>query len=127
MGPQKLHTYSQQLSLTLAIREIVYQTILYGFNTSLNEDKNTIFPPYLLNIGMNSLENWKWAQIEANKIIELNFREKIFQRHDPKQAMENHCNLLKYASPFSHQEWKEGNIIEGIKKNNWISLRLRNF
>ena len=55
MGPQNLHTYSQHLSITLVIRKIAYQTILYGFNTLFNTDKNTIFPPYPLNIGMNSL------------------------------------------------------------------------
>jgi hypothetical protein len=59
------------------------ETILYGFNSSLNKYKKKLCPPYPLKIGIYSLENCTHAMIEAKSIMEVSL-EGVFKRHDPK-------------------------------------------
>ena len=91
----------------LVLREIAYETLLFGFNASLVKEKLRLFITYPMHISPYGLNNYFFARIEAQAIDEYRFLDGRFKRDDPKHLVAQHAAQLGILWPYAHDHWEE--------------------
>jgi hypothetical protein len=94
--------------------EISYQTVLDGFNVSLEKDRRTCFILYNTYTGHYGLTSSKDSRQEVNAMLEYRFPQGKFKRHDPKGLVLKHKQLLNIAWPYAHEIWEREEIYDNV-------------
>jgi hypothetical protein len=94
----------------LVIKEVAYQSILHGFNSSSNKGWKKCCSSYPLHIEMYKLSNCNYARMEARAILEFNFSEERFMGHYPNEVISSHSSQIKYMWPYTNEKCEEEQI-----------------
>jgi hypothetical protein len=88
----------------VVLREIDYQTIMYGFNATLIKEKCKAFIPYNMYIGYG-LTSSQFSKKEYISLLEYKFPQGKFRRHHPKGLVSEHEKQLNIVWPYIHGQW----------------------
>jgi len=120
------HLFPKHVPNKLVLSEIVYQTVLQGFNYVLVKDvKKELFIPYNFYIGHYKIPNSNHAKQEGKLMLEFKFPQGKFKNHDPQGLVEKHCSYISWYWPYPHEGWDDELMYQDISSMNEVEERLK--
>jgi hypothetical protein len=88
----------------LVVKEIAYQTTLYGFNTYLSKYQKKLYPPYPLFIDLYGITNSIEETMKREKMEIYHFPLERYKIHNPPKIVEKHKSDVNIAFTYTHKK-----------------------
>jgi hypothetical protein len=105
------------------LEEIYYQTIIQGYNATLEKDKKWAFIPYGFHIGFCMVKDTAHAKQLGIGQLEFRFQTGRFCKHDPKGLVLQHTSSVSSCWLYAHDRFEDKIFTE--KAQDWDMVTAR--